>query len=92
MFDGSALSYERNVELSQYAAQMCADFGAGLECELGSMGSREGGDPDAGSTAEEAGAIYTDPDQRVTSLSPRGSISWPARSERCTACIRASPI
>lgn len=63
MFDGSALSYERNVELSQYAAQMCADFGAGLECELGSMGSREGGDPDAGSTAEEAGAIYTDPDQ-----------------------------
>lgn len=63
MFGGSALSYERNVELSQYAAQMCADFGAGLECELGSMGSREGGDPDAGSTAEEAGAIYTDPDQ-----------------------------
>ena len=34
-----------------------------LSAELGSMGSREGGDPDAGSTAEEAGAIYTDPDQ-----------------------------
>ena len=72
MFDGSALSYERNVELSQYAAQMCADYGAGLECELGSMGSREGGDPDAGSTAEEAGAVYTDPDQAQDFIASTG--------------------
>lgn len=63
MFDGSALPYEQNVEYSQEVAQMCADFGAGLECELGSMGSREGGETDEGGTAEEAGAIYTDPDQ-----------------------------
>ena len=61
MFDGSALPYEQNVEYSQAAADMCADFGAGLECELGSMGGREGGDPDQGSTAEESGAVYTDP-------------------------------
>ena len=63
MFDGSALPYEKNIEYSQSAADMCAQYGAGLECELGSMGSREGGDADAGSTAEEAGAIYTNPDQ-----------------------------
>ncbi len=63
MYDGSALPYEQNVEYSQEVAQMCADFGAGLECELGSMGSREGGETDEGGTAEEAGAIYTDPDQ-----------------------------
>lgn len=63
MFDGSALPYERNVELSQYAADMCAAYGAGLECELGSMGSREGGESNQGGTAEEAGAVYTDPDQ-----------------------------
>jgi fructose-bisphosphate aldolase class II len=63
MFDGSALPYERNVELSSYAAQMCAEYDAGLECELGSMGSREAGERDEGGTAEEAGAIYTDPDQ-----------------------------
>lgn len=63
MFDGSALPYERNVELSQYAADMCAPYGAGLECELGSMGSRESGASNEGGTAEEAGAIYTDPDQ-----------------------------
>lgn len=63
MFDGSFLPYELNVEYSQRAAQMCAEYGAGLECELGSMGSREGGASDEGGTAEEAGAIYTDPDQ-----------------------------
>jgi len=63
MFDGSFLSYEKNVEYSQHAAEMCASYDAGLECELGSMGSREGGATDEGGTAEEAGAIYTDPDQ-----------------------------
>lgn len=63
MFDGSALPYERNVELSSYAADMCSEYGAGLECELGSMGSREAGEKDEGGTADEAGAIYTDPDQ-----------------------------
>ena len=62
MFDGSALPYEQNVEYSQAAADMCAEYGAGLECELGSMGSREGGgDANEGSTAEESGAVYTDP-------------------------------
>ncbi len=63
MFDGSALPYELNVERSCAAADMCAEFSAGLECELGSMGSREGGDADRGSTAQQAGAIYTDPTQ-----------------------------
>lgn len=62
MFDGSALSYEKNVRQSQMFAAMCAEYGAGLECELGSMGSREGGTTDEGGTAEEAGAIYTNPE------------------------------
>lgn len=72
MFDGSALPYEKNVEYSRRAADMCSDFGAGLECELGSMGSREGGASDEGSTAEEAGAIYTDPDQASEFISATG--------------------
>ncbi|WP_307739548.1 class II fructose-bisphosphate aldolase [uncultured Parolsenella sp.] len=63
MFDGSCLPYEENVEYSSRAAEMCAEYGAGLECELGSMGSREGGESDEGGTAEQAGAIYTNPDQ-----------------------------
>lgn len=63
MFDGSALPYDLNVEYSSRVADMCAQYGAGLECELGSMGSREAGERDEGGTAEESGAIYTDPDQ-----------------------------
>ncbi len=63
MYDGSMESYEANVENSARAADMCAPYGAGLECELGSMGSREGGERPEGGTAEEAGAVYTDPDQ-----------------------------
>lgn len=61
MFDGSALSYERNVELSARAAAMCAPFGCGLECELGSMGSREGDVVDGEDAEGRAEAVYTDP-------------------------------
>ena len=63
MYDGSMEPYEVNVENSARAAAMVHDFDCGLECELGSMGSREGGASNEGGTAEEAGAIYTDPDQ-----------------------------
>lgn len=63
MYDGSMEPYEVNVENSARAAAMCHDYDCGLECELGSMGSREGGASAEGGTAEEAGAVYTDPDQ-----------------------------
>ena len=43
MYDGSMEPYEVNVENSQRAADMCASFDCGLECELGSMGTRENG-------------------------------------------------
>ncbi|QWT17645.1 class II fructose-bisphosphate aldolase [Collinsella sp. zg1085] len=59
MFDGSMLPYEKNVELSAYAAEMCAPYNCGLECELGSMGAREGGD-DAQNPAAQA--MYTNPE------------------------------
>lgn len=73
MFDGSYLPYEQNVEYSAKVAAMCAHYGAGLEVELGSMGSREGGESDEGGTAEEAGAIYTNPDQAQEFLSATGA-------------------
>lgn len=66
MFDGSYLPYEQNVEYSYRAHQMCQEYGAGLECELGSMGSREGGESDKGGTAAEAGAVYTTPIRPVS--------------------------
>lgn len=66
MFDGSALPYEDNVYYSARAAEMCRGYNCGLECELGSMGAREGDvlvkegeTPATGGT----GAVYTDPDQ-----------------------------
>lgn len=73
MFDGSYLPYEQNVEYSQRAADMCARYGAGLECELGSMGAREAGAKDEGGTAEEAGAVYTDPEQAEAFVSATGA-------------------
>ena len=72
MFDGSALPYEENIERSVAAAEMCASFDAGLECELGSMGTREGGDPEKGATVEETGAVYTDPTQAADFVARTG--------------------
>lgn len=72
MFDGSYLPYEQNVENSRRAAEMCANYDCGLECELGSMGAREAGERDEGGTAEESGAIYTDPDQAADFIASTG--------------------
>lgn len=66
MYDGSALPYEENVENSRRAANMVAGYDCGLECELGSLGAREGdvlikdGEP---ALSGGEGAVYTDPEQ-----------------------------
>lgn len=74
MLDGSALPYEENVAMSARAAAMVANYDCGLECELGSLGAREGdvlsgGDTPAGGT----GATYTDPDQAREFLDATGA-------------------
>ncbi|MDO4429375.1 MAG: class II fructose-bisphosphate aldolase [Atopobiaceae bacterium] len=69
MYDGSFLPYEENVDNSLRASEMCSGFDCGLECELGSMGSREAGSRDEGGTAEESCAVYTDPDQAAEFMS-----------------------
>ena len=61
MFDGSFLPYERNCELGHRAAEMCHSFDCGLECELGSMGTRENGVGHENDHVSEA--VYTDPEQ-----------------------------
>lgn len=61
MFDGSMLPYEENVDNSARAADMVSRFGCGLECELGSMGTRENGAGHENDHVSEA--VYTDPDQ-----------------------------
>lgn len=61
MYDGSMLPYEENVANSSRAAEMVSRFDCGLECELGSMGTRENG---AGHENDHVSKpSYTDPDQ-----------------------------
>ena len=56
MYDGSALPYEENLANTKKAAAMAKQYGCGVEAELGSLASREGGEG-------AAGPVYTDPDQ-----------------------------
>lgn len=65
MYDGSALSTEENTENTKLAVAEAKKYGASVEAEIGSMGSREGG----GGNDE---SIYTDPDAAVTFVNDTG--------------------
>lgn len=58
MFDGSALPTEENFEKTKEVVRMAAETGASVEAEIGSMGSREGGNA---AEMEHPESIYTDP-------------------------------
>lgn len=60
MYDGSVLPYEENVANTHIAVAMAKNYGAGVEAEIGTLASREGG-LDAG----VGGPVYTDPDLAV---------------------------
>lgn len=57
MYDGSALSYEENVENTRRAVAMSRKYGASVEAEIGQLAAREGGEGE-----NAAGPVYTDPD------------------------------
>lgn len=59
MYDGSALPYEENVTNTQKAVAMARPYGSGVEAEIGTLASREGGE------ALAAGPVYTDPELAV---------------------------
>ena len=59
MYDGSLLPYEENLANTRKVVKMAAEFGAGVEAELGSLPSREGSSSAAG------GPVYTDPEEAV---------------------------
>ena len=56
MYDGSALPYEENLANTKKAIEMAEKYNCGVEAELGSLASREGGE-------RASGPVYTDPDQ-----------------------------
>ena len=59
MYDGSVLPYEENVVNTKTAVAMAKAYGIGVEAEIGTLASREGGE------AAAAGPVYTDPDLAV---------------------------
>lgn len=70
MYDGSMEPYGVNVENSARAAEMCRGFDCGLECELGSMGTRENGVGHENDHVSEA--VYTDPDEAAAFVGETG--------------------
>ncbi|NLX64413.1 MAG: class II fructose-bisphosphate aldolase [Clostridiaceae bacterium] len=58
MYDGSRLSFEKNVENTQIAVKMARKYGAGIEAEIGVMGSSI--ESTEGTKGEKG--IYTDPE------------------------------
>lgn len=59
MYDGSTLPYAKNLENTKKAVAMAKAHNCGVEAELGSLASREGG------TAAAQGPVYTDPEEAV---------------------------
>ena len=59
MYDGSTLPYEENVANTKKAVAMAKKYNCGVEAELGSLASREGG------AAAAAGPVYTKPEEAV---------------------------
>ena len=57
MYDGSVLPYEENVANTVKAVELAKKYGAGVEAEIGTLASREGG-----GEAVAAGPVYTDPE------------------------------
>ena len=58
MLDGSRLAFQENIDLTRQAVEIAAEFGAGVEGELGVMTGNENGNPDQGIADE---SLYTDP-------------------------------
>lgn len=67
MYDGTRETYEQNVETSARIAKVAHAMGAGLECELGSVGGLK---DEAGHTDE---MVYTDPAQAREFLERTGA-------------------
>ena len=60
MYDGSHLPYRENLENTKRAVSLASGYYCGVEAELGSLPSREGGETIA------SGPVYTDPDEAVS--------------------------
>lgn len=71
MFDGSALSYEKNVAYTSAVVEMAAQYGAGVEAEIGSMGREETASAGEGG-GDVAESAYTDPEMAASFVRDTG--------------------
>lgn len=62
MYDGSPLPYAENMANTKIASRLAAEYGVGLEAEIGSMGRRSDGTNEGTGDSDET-KIYTDPAQ-----------------------------
>ena len=67
MYDGSALGEEENAANTRIAVEYAKAFGASVEAEVGSMGSRE-----SSSAGEQDESIYTDPETAASFVRETG--------------------
>ena len=85
MYDGSALPYEENLANTKKAAAMVRKYHCGIEAELGSLPSREGGEA-------AAGPVYTDPDQARAFCAETGIDALAPSFGTAHGIYRAKPV
>ena len=68
MFDGSSLSYEKNIEKTRQISDLCHAEGVSVEAELGAVGGSEGGELEGKSDPSK----YTRLDQVVPFVEKTG--------------------
>lgn len=86
MYDGSTLPYAENLANTQKAVAMAKPFGAGVEAELGSLASREGG------AANSSGPVYTDPDEAVVFCKETGIDAFAPSFGTAHGIYKAKPV
>ena len=85
MYDGSALPYGENLANTKKAVAMTRKYDCGIEAELGSLASREGGEA-------AAGPVYTDPDQAAEFCAETGIDALAPSFGTAHGIYRAKPV
>lgn len=86
MYDGSLLAYRENVENTCKAVEMAKKYKAGVEAELGSLPSREGGEE------VSSGPVYTDPEEAARFCNETGIDALAASFGTAHGIYKSKPV
>ena len=84
MYDGSVLPYEENLENTVRAVELAAEYGAGVEAEIGRLAAREG-------EGSSAGPVYTEPSTAKAFAEASGIDALAPSFGTCHGIYRAKP-